>query len=230
MGVCSCICSILWASCPVCITKNTKIMAKVFKSVKSTEFNGLKSSQEFNVLQTTNQVGDKFYVPSQDLLLVLGTSVKVQDRSGNAIMDDNGEQVTRSVAQRFVVIKLDDDNNPVEARELYVGQIVKTDVNGAIAWPGVLSNALRRSSDAFCEAICGKCLSITDTKQIMGRTWDDDNKTWARDNDGNLTPSPATALKFVAGAHAMKPEQLKKAIKMLTDEYAENYSDYVVTE
>lgn len=205
-------------------------MAKVFKSVKSTEFNGLMSSQEFNVLATTNQVGDKFYVPTADMLLVLGTAVESRDRSGNAIVTESGDPVKRSVAQRFVVIKLDDDNNPIEARELYVGQVVKTDVNGTIAWPGVLSNALRRSSDAFTGAICGKVLAITDTKEISSRTWDESKQAWARDNDGNLVPSKASALKYVAEKPAMTPAQIKAANEMLAAEYVANYSDYVVTE
>ena len=205
-------------------------MAMVFKSVKSTEFNGLMSSQVFNVLATTNQVGDKFYVPTADMLLVLGTAIDSRDRSGNVISDEAGNTVKRSVAQRMVVIKLDEDNKPIEARELYVGQIVKTDVNGTIAWPGVLSNALRRSSEAFTEAICGKVLSITDTKEISARTWDEDKQAWARDTDGNLVPSKATALKYVAVKPEMTPAQIKAANDMLVAEYVSNYSDYVVTE
>ena len=205
-------------------------MPKVFKSVKSTEFNGLMSSQEFNVLGTTNQVGDKFYVPEASMLLVLGTAIDSRDRSGNVVTDESGNPVKRSVAQRFVVIKLDDENNPVEARELYVGQIVKTDVNGAIAWPSPLANALRRSSAEFTKAICEKVLAITDQKQIDARTWDDDAQSWKRDADGNLVPGRGTALKFVAEKPAMTAAQLKTAKEMLYAAYVENYSDYINAE
>ena len=164
------------------------------------------------------------------MLLVLGTAIDSRDRSGNVVTDESGNPVKRSVAQRFVVIKLDDENNPVEARELYVGQIVKTDVNGAIAWPSPLANALRRSSAEFTKAICEKVLAITDQKQIDARTWDDDAQSWKRDADGNLVPGRGTALKFVAEKPAMTAAQLKTAKEMLYAAYVENYSDYINAE
>jgi hypothetical protein len=73
-------------------------------------------------------------------------------------------------------------------------------------------------------------LSITDTKEISARTWDEDKQAWARDTDGNLVPSKATALKYVAVKPEMTPAQIKAANDMLVAEYVSNYSDYVVTE
>lgn len=205
-------------------------MAKTFKAVKTTAINGLMSSQEFNPLATSNQVGDKFYVPEESMLLILGTEVDVRDRSGNLVTNETGEVQKRAAAQRFVVVKLDEDNNPIETRELYVGQVVKTDAHGTIAYPGVLSTALRRSSDAFKAAICGKILSITDTKTIDGRVWDNEENAWKRDEDGNLAFAPAQAFKFVAEKSALNKSQLSTANAMLGDTYVAEYSDYIIAE
>lgn len=203
-------------------------MAKILKiKITNTDFNGVMANQMFNTLTTSNQLGDKFYVPKQDMLLILGTGINARDREGNEILDEAGNPVRRQVGQHFCAVRLI-DNKPVEVRELYVGQLVKVDVNRRIAFPGILSDALQKGDAAFKDAICGKVLEIVDEKMVDDRVWDNAKNQWMRKEDGTLASGPKNALKFEPKRNTMSAEDIDQANSMLMQYYKERYSDYVV--
>lgn len=145
-------------------------MAKTFEPIKEpVKFDGIFVSQEFNTLTTINQIGDQFYVPNPKYIFIQGTVVPAQ----------NGRP-ERMAGQRFVAVRVI-DGKPVEAVELYVGQLVKTDVRGRIVFPGELTNALRRGDAAFKEVICNKILEITEEKEIEDRVWSSEEQQYLRD-------------------------------------------------
>ena len=185
--------------------------------IKNEISNDIAANQEFNVLRTTNQVGDKFYVPMQEMLLVLGTHLEA-----------NGNNPARTVGQYFPVVRIS-DGKPVEVVNLYVGQLVKLDVNRVIAYDGPLASAIRQSSDAFKKVICDKILEIKDTKPIKDRVWDDAKKQWKRNEDGTYASKDAFAYKFVPVAHNFNEAQLTACLDMLEKYYLENYADLVET-
>jgi hypothetical protein len=191
-------------------------MAKEIR-IKQEISNDLAANQEFNVLRTSNQVGDKFYVPMEEMLLVLGTHLEA-----------NGNNPARTVGQYFPVVRLI-DGEPAEVTNLYVGQIVKVDVNRAIAYQSPLSDALRQSSVAFKSLICNKILEITESKEILDRVWDDTKKRWATDDDGKLKSRSAFAFKFVPKTHNMSDATLSKCYDMLEAHYKANYADLIET-
>lgn len=176
-------------------------MAKI-KEVKAAnvEFNDTVAAQEFNQLRTLNQVGDQFYVPKSDLLVIMGTKVPVYKRGTEEMeLDEAGVPKYRSLGQFFYGVRVI-DGKPFEVTPMYVGQIVKSDFDGRIAFPGALSQALRAGSDAFKNAICGKILTINSEKAIADRTWNPDARTWLRDEDGKLVKRENTAYEYVAAA------------------------------
>lgn len=174
-------------------------------------------NQEFNILRTYNQVGDKFYVPMEEMLLVLGTRLEA-----------NGNNPARTVGQYFPVVRLV-NGVPTEVTNLYVGQLVRLDINRVIAYPGPLSDALRQSSWAFKSLICDKVLEITESKEIVARVWDDDKKEWKRNEDGTFASKDAFAYKFVPVAHNMSDAVLDACLNMLEEHYNANYADLVET-
>lgn len=206
-------------------------MAKTFRNLKITksDFNDIMANQTFNALVASTQVGDKFYVPLERDLLVLGTDINARDAAGNELMDEAGKPVRRSVAQRFCAVRVV-DNKPVEVRELYVGQLVKVDANRRIVFPGTLSNALRHGDAAFKEAICGMILEVIDEKECDARIWVESEARWKRNEDGTFASQKKTALHFDPKRNTMPSEEIEKAINMLYDYYKEHYRDHVSTE
>lgn len=191
-------------------------MAKEIR-IKQEISNDLAANQEFNILRTSNQVGDKFYVPVKEMLLVLGTHLEA-----------NGNNPARTVGQYFPAVRLV-DGVPTEVTNLYVGQLVKLDINRVIAYQSPLSDALRQSSDAFKSLICDKMLEITESKEIADRVWDDAKKRWAVDDDGKLKSRSAFAFKFVPKAHNFNDAVLTKCYEMLEEHYKANYADIIET-
>lgn len=161
-------------------------MAKSFEPIeKPVKFDGIMVSQEFNTLATINQIGDQFYVPNPEYIFIQGTVVPAQ----------NGRP-ERSAGQRFVAVRVI-DGKPVEAVELYVGQLVKTDVRGRIVYPGELTNALRRGDAAFKEVICNKILEITEEKEIEDRVWSNEDQAYLRDETtGKYVAQKKMAMHF----------------------------------
>ena len=204
-------------------------MAKKIFNVEITksDFNGIIANQEFAPIQTVNQVGDRFYVPTEGLLLVLGTSVNMRDRNGNELLNEDGSVRHRQAAQHFCVVRVNDKNHPVDVVELYVGQLVKVDINRKIVYPGVLSNALRSGDKAFKDAICGKILEITEEGTCEDRHWNAELNQYERDAEGKFVPEVKRCLKFEPKASALSEAGKTKAEEMLTQYYAERYAEYV---
>lgn len=203
-------------------------MAKAKFQIVTASINGILANQEFNALRVTNQVGDRFYVPAAENLLVLGTEVPAMDRKGQAILNEKGEQMMRSVGQHFPAVRLL-DGKPAEVVELYVGQVVKADYFGRIVFPGALSDALRKGSDAFKKEICNRALEIVEEKECIDRVWDQENNRWMRDAEDQTKLAQRTnrAFKFEAKASAMSAADLEKANQMLFEYYKSQYPDVV---
>lgn len=166
-------------------------MAKVL-TVKKMKLNGLETSQEFNEIRSTIQVGDRFFVPMADMLMILGTSLENRDTP---------------VAQYFPAVKLDADNNPVSVQNLYIGQIVKLDVNRQVAFNNELYKALSTpgGSAKFKTLICGKILEVTESKEILDRVWDNEKVAWKRNADETFASQKKIAFRF-------EPKNLPNAV------------------
>lgn len=166
-------------------------MAKVL-TVKKMKLNGLETSQEFNEIRSTIQVGDRFFVPMADMLMILGTSLEGRDMP---------------VAQYFPAVKLDADNNPVSVQNLYIGQIVKLDVNRQVAFNNELYKALSTpgGSAKFKNLICGKILEVTESKEILDRVWDNEKVAWKRNADETFASQKKIAFRF-------EPKNLPNAV------------------
>lgn len=195
-------------------------MAKNFK-IKSATFEGMAASQEFNVLRASLQKGDQFYVPNSDMLLVMGTALPEST-------NENGRTFpARTVGQYFPVVRIS-DGSPIEVTNMYVGQLVKVDVHRAIAYPGELSSALRKGSDAFKALICNRILEATDSKDIDDRVWDTDH--WKRDENNKFVSETKTAFKFEVKRHNFSADVVSKCEDMLASYYNEQYGNLVEAE
>ncbi len=203
-------------------------MAKTTSKVTviSTPVNDMLATQMFNSVNTVNQVGDRFYVPGSDMLLILGNAVEETDRNGNIVHDSNGNPIIRQVGQHFCTVRIV-DNVPTEVVELYVGQVVKLDVNRRFVFPNVLSNALRRGDAAFKEAICENILEITKEAPCQDRIWDPDKNQYKRDENNKFVPRESTALEFEPKKHNLKPDVVEKCLEMLLEYYRENYKEFL---
>lgn len=204
-------------------------MAKINFQIKTNEINGMAASQEFEALRTQNQVGDKFYVPEANMLMVLSTVLPALDRNGNQITDGDGNPRTRHVGHNFFAVRII-DGQPVEVVNLYVGQLVKQDINGSIVFHNELYNGLRKGDKGFKDVICNKILQIEEEKEIMDRVWDQKANRWARDpeNPDKLAAAPKRALRFEAKRHNLSDDVVDKCNEMLLTFYLENYPDRVV--
>lgn len=189
-------------------------MAKITLNFKANEINNIIASQEFNTLRTTTQVGDRFYVPAEGSLLVLGTKVDGRDIA---------------VGQHFPAIRII-DGTPVEVVELYVGQLVKLDVNRKLVFNTPLSDALRKNGEAFKEAVCDRVLEVTDSQEIDDRDWDDKANAYKRDENNKYIPTKKTAYKFEAKRHNLSDDMLTKAYDMLKAYINENYGEIINAE
>lgn len=134
----------------------------------------------------------------------------------------------RLVGQHFPVVRLL-DGKPAEVVELYVGQIVKADYFGRIVFPGALSDALRKGSDAFKREICNRALEIVEEKECIDRIWDQENNRWMRDAEDptKLAQRTNRAFKFEAKASTLSAADLEKANQMLLEYYKSEYPDVV---
>lgn len=195
-------------------------------AVVSAPIGSVMATQEFNSVNTVNQVGDRFFVPNANLLLILGNAVEETDRNGNVIVDDAGNPSMRQVGQHFCAVRMVDDI-PTEVVELYVGQVVKVDVNRRFVFPGVLSNALRRGDAAFKEAICEQILEVTKEAPCQDRVWDPVQNQYKRDENNKFIPREATALQFEPKKHNLKSDVVEKCLEMLINYYRENYKEFI---
>lgn len=203
-------------------------MAKKSMKIKSGSFDGTAASQEFTQLVAQNQVGDQFYVPSAEGLLVLSTEVPMLGRDGVQLMDEEGNPRVMHVGQNFFAVRVI-DGKPVEVTRLYVGQIVKRDVNNRYPFTNELYRAIRTSGEAFKNAICNKILEIEESKEIQDRVWDPKSNRWARDpqDENKLASRNGIAFRFEAKRHTLTKDVVEKCEEMLFDYYKENYANYV---
>lgn len=203
-------------------------MAKKTMKIKSGSFDGTAASQEFTQLVAQNQVGDQFYVPTAESLLVLSTEVPMLGRDGVQLVDEEGNPRVMHVGQNFFAVRII-DGKPVEVSRLYVGQIVKRDVNNHYPFTNELYRAIRTSGDTFKATICNKILEIEEAKEIQDRVWDAKSNRWARDpqDENKLASRPGTAYRFEAKRHTLSKDTIEKCEEMLFDYYKENYAQYV---
>ena len=138
------------------------------------------------------QIGDKMYVPTEELFIVK-TSVVTRVNNTTKLQ----EQV--DVAPRIFVVDLSDDNQPIGVREMFIGQLVKVDISGRLVFPeSPMSKALRVSGDKFKDVVCGQCLQVSDkTATFKDRTWDVGTDSYKRDEDGKLIPTEKTVNEIV---------------------------------
>ncbi len=201
-------------------------MAKTLKvKAYDTDFNGNAVAQDFTPLRVQHQVGDKFYIPKEALLLILGTAIPAQTRDGAPVLDEKGNPTNRTVGQHFPAVRIV-NGQPTEAVELYVGQIVKVDVNQKVVFNGELAGALRKGSDDFKKAICGKVLEITEEAECPVRIWDGVS-AWVRNEDDSFASQPGRALKFEAKASPMGAKEIEAAEGILVDYINETYAELV---
>lgn len=197
-------------------------------SIKSTTLNGVMSADTFNTLMTSNQVGDQFYVPTSEYLLILGNEIDAQDRAGNILKDSEGNNIKRQAGQYFPVVRIV-DGVPVEVVDLYVGQLVKIDVNRVVVFPNELYRALRQGDQAFKSLICGKVLTISSEKTILDRVWDDTENKWKRDpNTSKFISKEGRAFEW--SVSSATTSVASKATEMLLSVYSDpekKYKDYV---
>lgn len=204
-----------------------KMAKKEIKIAKSV-IEGVMANQEFNALLTQNQVGDRFFIPEEDMLLVIGQAINALDRDGNELKNADGTPQLRQVGQRFCAVRLV-DGQPSEVVELYVGQLVKVDAHRKIVFPNALSNALRQGDKAFKAAICGKTLEITEETMCDDRVWDQKANRWLRDAEdpNKLASAPKRALRFEPKNTALRADDIVKCNDMLYEYYQERYAEFL---
>lgn len=196
-------------------------MAKSY-SVKSTDFGSIVASQEFMPINAPMQVGDQFYIPQVDQLIILGTLVP-------ETTDENGRTWPERQAGQYMPVIRVLDGVPMEITNLYVGQLFKMDIKRRLAFQNDLTNAFRKGSEAFKKFICDKILEVKNSKDIEDRSWDPTKNRWKRDENGELISAPKTAFEFVAKNHNFSPETVAKCKAMLQD-YYDNVLKLVVTD
>ena len=213
---------------------NIKLIIKMAKvpvlKIKQENFNGIMANQEFATLRIQNQLGDRFFIPKSEMLLIVGSSIPALDRNGNTIKDEKGNETYRSVGQHFPAVRIV-DGEPTEVVELYVGQLVKLDIKRKLVFSGILSDSLRKSSDDFKKAICGKVLEITEETECDDRVWDANNARWMRDpeDDMKFVSQKKRVFKFEPKASTLNAADTDEAYKMLERYITEMYSEIAET-
>lgn len=196
-------------------------MAKIYlkQGVAAGTNGNLMVSLDIDPLRIPNQKGDKFFVPAQDMFAFGGTPAPIIDEDGKAVLDDQGNPMYRQVGNRFPAGRVV-DGKITEIVELYIGQVVKVDVHNQIAFPGVLSDALRQGGAKFKDAICGIVLEIKDQKEVEDRMWDRAKNRWMRDPETNqFVVRKNTALKFEPVNSNLSKDEVKKFNEKLVEFY-----------
>ena len=109
--------------------------------------------------------------------------------------------------------------------------IERLDIKRKLVFPGILSDSLRKSSDDFKKAICGKVLEITEETECDDRVWDANNARWMRDpeDDTKFVSQKKRAFKFEPKASALNAADTDEAYKMLERYITEMYSEIAET-
>lgn len=199
-------------------------MAKVLKVASGTEVDGTMVGLNITpAMLNAVQLGDTFYIPNQDAFVVLGTAVDDRDRDGNLQVDDAGNPKRRSVGQRIVAVKMI-DGQPDSVQELYLGQIIKVDVNRKIVFNNELARAFRSSNpDAKLKALmCGKYLVVAEEGTCEDRIWDPTKNAYKRDENGKFLHESKGCFRWdVKNPGKINEEQLDD---MVIDYVNENYA------
>lgn len=199
-------------------------MAKVLKVQSGTEVDGTMVGLNITpAMLNAVQLGDTFYIPNQDAFVVLGTAVDDRDREGNIQLDEDGKTKRRSVGQRIVAVKMI-DGQPDSVQELYLGQIIKVDVNRKIVFNNELARAYRSANpDAKLKALmCGKYLVVEEEGTCEDRIWDDTKNAYKRGENGKFLHEPKGCFRWdVKNPGRINEEELDD---MVIDYVNENYA------
>lgn len=205
-------------------------MAKVLKVVSGTEVDGTMVGLNITpAMLNAVQLGDTFYIPNQDAFVVLGTAVDDRDRDGNLQVDEAGNPKRRAVGQRIVAVKMI-DGQPDSVQELYLGQIIKVDVNRKIVFNNELARAFRSSNpDAKLKALmCGKYLVVAEEGTCEDRIWNNGDASkgiragYLRDEKGKFLHETKPCFRWdVKNPGKINEEQLDD---MVIDYLNENYA------
>lgn len=199
-------------------------MAKVLKVASGTEVDGTMVGLNITpAMLNAVQLGDTFYIPNKDAFVVLGTAVDDRDRNGNLQMNDAGKPKRRSVGQRIVAVKMI-DGQPDSVQELYLGQIIKVDVNRKIVFNNELARAFRSADpDAKLKGLmCGKYLVVAEEGTCEDRIWDDAKNAYKRDENNKFLHEPKSCYRWdVKNPGKINEEQLDD---MVIDYVNETYA------
>lgn len=211
-------------------------MAKTFKIKESIKIEEqMMLSQAFRGVVSIAQVGDRFYVPTADMLLITGTPSVAYSGTGDnrkPVLDDQGNNTYNQSAQRILAVRLD-GKNPVDVVEVFVGQLAKQDYKGRFVFPeSPFVKALRGANPdaAMKDLICNRILQIGENaKTFTDRKWDDKAQTYERDENNRLVAGPEKTINewLVAPLLDVDAEACKA---MLLDYYKKNYPNELVYE
>ena len=201
-------------------------MAKKTISLKNAgqAFDGTIAGLTFNPATVGSiQVGDVFYVPSLENLVILGSAVEDRDQSGNVRTDADGNPMMRSVGQRIIAARVV-DGIPQAAQELYLGQIIKFDYQRKVVYNNDLAKAYRhpQADVKLKDLMCGKFLVVKEEGVCEDRIWDTDH--YKRDENGKWMHEPKTCYRWEV---EVVPASVNKETceDMIVDYFNENYAN-----
>lgn len=206
-------------------------MAKVITLKGANEvFDGTIAGTTFNPALTNSvQVGDVFYVPKQNLV-ILGNALEDRNpATGATRTDEEGNVKYRSVGQHFPVVHII-DGKPQSVVELYLGQIIKVDAARRLVYPdNSLAKAYRSKNPdkELKDLMCGKYLTVKEEGSCLDRVWQNADPAtgtsagWKRDENGKLVTEQKRCYRFEVEI----PGTLDKEAceDMIADYMKENY-------
>lgn len=177
-------------------------------TVDATVNDGMLYKTEFADQLSAMATGDKFWIPTADLMVVFGTAVNA------------GQPNQRALGERIFVVRLDKDNNPTEVSQLFVSQMARKDgkTNKYVFPKNELAEAHRLGMRYFKNHIADHVISVGTEKEYNARIWNDEAKAWLKEGDKYKTDlKPTFELKLTA--ENLSEENVSKAIALLVDMY-----------
>lgn len=169
------------------------------------------------------QVGDVFYVPSKENLVILGNAIEDRDASGVVRTDDDGNPKMRSVGQRILAVRVV-DGQPQSVQELYMGQIIKVDYTRKVVFNNDLAKAYRhpKADEMLKNLMCERYLVVKEEGVCEDRIWDTDH--YKRDENGKWLHEPKTCYRWEV--ETVPASVNKEACEnMIVDYFNENYAN-----
>lgn len=208
-------------------------MAKRIKE-ENTINEGVMLSQAFRGIVSLAQVGDRFYVPSPEMLLIVGTPLVAYEGRGEnrkPVLDKDGNETYNQGAQRILTVRLN-GTKPVDVVEVFIGQLAKQDYKGRFVFPAnPMVAALRSGANADAkmkETICNKVLTITEnTATFTDRKWNDAESRYERDEQNRLVPGEEKVINEWA-VEPLRDVDTKACKDMLMAYYEANYPDQLI--